>query len=412
MRAARLGRYIRRVRRSGHLAQAVLVLVFAGAAVSAAGAAGRETGTIIVRLVTDPAPPGVSWSYSGLGGPFQLGTEGSDHVVSGLQARTYRLVEAPVAAGQARTLTAIACTDPSGDTTVDLAGSAATVVLAAAETVTCTFTHRGPRPAADAVSLARRYAPALRFAAGERYRPLRLEDYLGRSVLRAGSPPRGTTTQTQPTLFSLPTTPGATYLDVRGAQPYSNAALYPRIEQQLELTHPRPTVYWHLVREPATGRVAIEYWFFYLYNDFFDQHEADWEGVTVVLHDGVAIGVSYSQHQGRTWVPSAGAAARRPTVYVALGSHADYPLPGRYAIRVCWTLHGRRCTLTRKVDNADGTGTTLAPSAYDLHEFGGTGYTGSWGSGNYVLGIGLTQDRIIDPRRRSEYTDPFAVIPR
>jgi hypothetical protein len=34
----------------------------------------------------------------------------------------------------------------------------------------------GPRPAADAVRLARRYAPLLRFATGEHYRPLRLED--------------------------------------------------------------------------------------------------------------------------------------------------------------------------------------------------------------------------------------------
>jgi hypothetical protein len=54
----------------------------------------------------------------------------------------------------------------------------------------------------------------------------------------------------------------------------------------------------------------------------------------------------------------------------------------------------------------------LEPSAYDLQPFGGTGYTGSWGSGNYILGIGLTQDRITDPRRRSEYTNPFAAVPR
>lgn len=396
------------------LVQAAIVPALAAAAASAAGATASQTGSIVVQLVADPSPPGVSWSYSGVGTPFRLGAGGSKRIVSGLDAGTYRLVESAVDTGAARTLTGIVCIDPSKDTTVDLGGSAAAIALAAGETVTCTFTHRalGPRPAADAVLLARRYAPRLHLASGERYRPLRLEDYLMRSVLRAGSPPNGAISQTRPTLFSLPTTSVATYLDVRDAQPNANAALYPSIERQLESRDPRPVVYWHLVRQPSTGRVAIEYWLFYLYNDFYDKHEADWEGVTVFLDGDAPIGVSYSQHQGRKWVPWA-SDSTSPTrdVYVARGSHADYPSPGRYSIRVCWTLHGRHCAPVRSLDDARGTGTTLGPSSYDLHELGGTGYTGSFGSGNYVLGLGLTKDRIVDPRRRSDYSNPFAAVP-
>ena len=391
-----------------------LGLVLAAVAVPAAGAAGRETGSVVVRLVTDPSPAGTSWSYSGLGVSFRLGSAGSQRVVQGLQPGTYSVLEAAVVAGAPRTLTGIACSDPSKDTRVDLGGSAATVALAAGETVTCTFTHRalGPRPAASAVQLARRFAPLLHLASGERYRPLRLEDYLARSVLRTGSPPSGAISQSRPTLFSLPTTPAASYLDVRDAQPNANPALYPAIEQQLESAHPRPTVYWHLARQPSTGRVAIEYWFLYLYNDFYDKHEADWEGVTVFLDGDAPIGVSYSQHQGRKWAAwSPAGASSTPSVYVARGSHADYPAPGRYSIRVCWTLHGPHCAPVRSVDDARGNGTALGPSAYDLHELGGTGYTGSWGSGNYVLGLGLTKDRIVDPRRRSDYSNPFAAIP-
>jgi hypothetical protein len=380
-----------------------------------AGAGARETGSVVVRLVTDPSPPGVSWSYSGVGSPFQLGLDATTHVVSGVQPGSYEITESPAEATQAQTLTALACTDPSGDTTTDLASGAATIAVGAGETITCTFTHRalGARPAADAVRLARRYAPVLRLGAGEAYRPLRLEDYLTRTVLRTGSPPRGAVFQRRPALFSLTTTPAATYLDVTGAEPHAGAALYPHIEQQLEGVHPRPTIYWHLVRQPATGRIAIEYWFFYLYNDFYDKHEADWEGVTVFLQNGAPIGVAYSQHQGRKWTPSTSASTQSagPTVYVARGSHANYPRPGRYAINVCWTLGGRHCTLTKKVDDATGTGATLTPSAYDLQPFGGAGYTGSWGSGNYILGIGLTKDRIGDPRLRADYTNPFAAIP-
>ena len=384
-----------------------------GVAVSAAGAGERGTGSIVVRLLTDPAPAGVAWSYSGAGPTFQLRASGSAKTISNLADGTYRLVEAGAASGQPKTLTSLTCADPSGGTSVDTA--TATIALTSGETVTCTFSHRalGPRPAASAVQLAAKYAPVLRLASGERYRPLLLEDYLTKTDLRTGSPPRGTLSQSRPTLFSLPVTATPTYLDIRGAQPSARATAYPSIEQQLAAARPRPSVYFHLAYQPAAKRVAVEYWFLYLYNDFYDQHEADWEGVTVVLENGTPLGATYSQHQGRKWVAwsALSTTGGHPIVYVARGSHAEYPKAGSYSIKVCWTLHGRHCAPSPRVDTANGSGPALAPKAYDLQPFGGVGYSGSWGSGNYVLGIGLTQDRITDPRRRSEYTNPFAAVP-
>jgi hypothetical protein len=397
------------------LARVTVAAVSLGVAVSAAGAAGGGAGSIVVRLLTDPTPPSAAWSYSGVGQAFQLRASGSTRTISGVADGTYRLVEAGAVAGQAKTLTSLTCADPSGDTTSDTASATATIALSSGETVTCTFAHRalGPRPATSAVQLAATYTPVLRLAAGERYRPLRPEDYLTKTVLRSGSPPHGTLTQAQPTLFSLPVTSASTYLDIRGAEPNLHAASYPSIEQQLELARPRPTVYFHLAYEPGAGRVAIEYWILYLYNDFYDQHEADWEGVTVVLANGKPLGATYSQHQGRKWIAwsALSRTAGHPIVYVARGSHAEYPRAGRYSIRVCWTLYGHHCSPTPRADDARGGGSVLMPTAYDLQPFAGTGYTGSWGSGNYVLGVGLTKDRISDPRRRSEYSNPFAAIP-
>jgi hypothetical protein len=382
--------------------------------VSAAGAGAAGGGSIVVRLQTDPAPARVAWSYSGVGQTFKLRASGSSRTISELADGTYRLVEA-TAAGRAKTLTSLKCTDPSGGTTVDVAAATATIMLSSDETVTCTFTHRalGPRPAASAVQLAKKYAPLLRLASGERYRPLRLEDYLTRTALRSGSPPHGTIAQTKPTLFSLPVTSSPTHLDIRGAQPNSQASKYRVIEQQLRLARPRPTVYFHLAYQPGQGRVAIEYWLLYLYNDFYDQHEADWEGVTVVLENDAPLGAAYSQHQGRKWITWSALrkTATHPLAYVARGSHADYPKAGRYSVRVCWTTsHGHRCAPSPRVDLADGRGSALKPAAYDLQPFAGTGYTGSWGSGTYILGVGPTRDRITDPRRRSEYTNPFAAV--
>lgn len=395
----------------------VVAAVGFGVAVSTAGAAEGDAGSIVVRLLTDPTPSGVAWSYSGVGQSFQLRASGSTKTISGLADGTYRLVEAGAAAGQPKTLTSLSCVDPSGGTTADTASATTTVALTGGETVTCTFAHRalGPRPASSAVQLAAKYAPVLRLAAREHYRPLRMEEYLTQTILRSGSPPHGTLSQAQPTLFSLPVTSAATYLDIRGAEPNLHAANYPIIEHQLELVRPRPTVYFHFAYQPATGRVAIEYWFLYLYNDFYDQHEADWEGVTVVLENGTPLGALYSQHQGRKWIAWSGLTKTggHPLVYVAKGSHAEYPKAGSYSIRVCWTdKYGHHCSPTPKVDDARGGGSTVTPPAYDLQAFGGTGYTGSWGSGNYILGIGLTRDRITDPRGRSEYSNPFTAVPR
>jgi hypothetical protein len=392
----------------------VVAVALAGLATFATGAAGAGTGSIVVRLVTDPARPGVNWSYAGVGAAFQLGAVGKVKIVSGLDDGTYRLVET-AAPEEPQTLISLACIDPSGGTTVVPASGTANIDVSSGETITCTYVHRalGAHAAAAALKLATQYAPVLRFATGEQYRPIQLEDYLRNTVLRTGTPQRGILERPQPTLFSLPVTPAQTYLDVRGAEPNANAARYPAIEQTIESARARPTVYWHLARQPSSGRIALEYWFFYLYNNFYANHESDWEGVTVFVKDGVALGATYSQHQGRKWVPwsSLATTAGHPSVFVGRGSHADYPAAGRYSVRVCWTLRGRRCAPSPKVDDASGGGSTLAPPAYDLQDFGGLGYTGSWGSGNYVFGVGLANDRISDPRRRSEYTNPFAAIP-
>jgi hypothetical protein len=386
----------------------LVAAVTLAAALLAVPARAETQGRIVVQLVTEPAPAGLTWSYSGAGTTFALGLGVASHTLGSLGDGTYTIAET----SPSSTLTGIACTDPSGGSKGTISTRTASVRLSGGETVTCVFTHRafGPKPEAAALALARQFAPTLRLSAAERYRPLAAQDYLSRTVLKAGTPPRGTTSQSHPTLFTLPVTPAATYLDIRNAEPYANASQYRVIEQQLEAR--RPTVYWRLVRQPSTGRIALEYWFLYLYNDFLDRHEADWEGVTVFVENGAPFGVSYSQHKGRVW--SAWPAATpdaHAVVYVAAGSHANYPLPGQYRVAVCFTLRIHRCITSPRRDDARGDGPTLGADAYDLHELGGAGYTGSWGSGNYVLGYGLTKDRIVDPRRRSEYSNPFGAVP-
>jgi len=95
--------------------------------------------------------------------------------------------------------------------------------------------------------------------------------------------------------------------------------------------------------------VAIEYWTFYLYNDWKSTHEGDWELVIVFLRQPAdpsepprPIACAYSAHHGgfrSDWaqvekVDDAGqpdAQGTHPVVYVANGSHANYFYgPGSY----------------------------------------------------------------------------------
>jgi len=91
------------------------------------------------------------------------------------------------------------------------------------------------------------------------------------------------------------------------------------------------------VGQAIYGRVVVDqnvkvlqYWLFYYYNDWWNQHEADWEVVMVYLdRSDKPLAVACSSHLGGTWRPwpavePVGPGEKHPTVYVARGSHALY----------------------------------------------------------------------------------------
>ena len=99
-----------------------------------------------------------------------------------------------------------------------------------------------------------------------------------------------------------------------------------------------PVVYAHVATDPAhPGQLALQYWFFYAYNDWNNLHEGDWENVQLVFdapdaraalsEDPVYVG--YSQHEGAERADWGDdklelVDGRRPIVYPAAGSHANF----------------------------------------------------------------------------------------
>lgn len=99
------------------------------------------------------------------------------------------------------------------------------------------------------------------------------------------------------------------------------------------------------------GDIAIQYWFLYLYNDFINAHEGDWESITLFLNRSrEPMVAAYASHDGgrrREWRDverrgerweESGHVATHPVIYVAAGSHGSYfafPGPGvRYPSEV------------------------------------------------------------------------------
>ena len=99
----------------------------------------------------------------------------------------------------------------------------------------------------------------------------------------------------------------------------------------------KPTVYAHVVTEPdRPGKVSLQYWFFYPFNDFNNTHEGDWEMIQLVFDANDAaealgrdpVEVGYSAHEGATrskWRDDQLEVVdgTRPVVYPAAGSHAN-----------------------------------------------------------------------------------------
>lgn len=114
--------------------------------------------------------------------------------------------------------------------------------------------------------------------------------------------------------------------------------------------------------------VAVQYWLAYYYNDWENRHEMDWEQVTVYAYlpragtyleslaavrpVACAFSSHYAGHLAR-WRESEEMIVRdgHPVVYVAFGSHANYPKPGRYNATTQFAglrFGGREASLLKK----------------------------------------------------------------
>ena len=158
-------------------------------------------------------------------------------------------------------------------------------------------------------------------------------------------------------------------------------------------TDPQPTIYAHVATQSGVeDRIALQYFFFYPFNDYNNKHEADWERIQVEFPAAdaeAALGmepdlVLYSQHYGAE--RAAWDADKleieddtHPVVYVSAGSHASQYDEGLYLGRS--STEGFGCDTTLGPHDEVRPQVVTIPSDLDAaaEAFPWTTYRGHWG---------------------------------
>ena len=199
--------------------------------------------------------------------------------------------------------------------------------------------------AGPAQELADRYAPIVALKEqegscraqtleGESWRPTTVRIVLGNPEVTLRGP-GGDDGETAPTAADLFGKGDEYYLDFPG-NPLRPGCTY--VEDGAEFADGQPSLaYAHITSEAGVpGKLALEYWFYYYFNDFNNKHESDWEGIQLVFDaDTVEEAlltqpseVGYAQHEGgerADWDDGKlEKVGDHPVVYPAAGSHASY----------------------------------------------------------------------------------------
>jgi len=193
-------------------------------------------------------------------------------------------------------------------------------------------------------TLAERYAPVVRLVEhngscgeGKPYVPIDVDALFGQPTVALRGPWSGANlVKIGPTAKDLETGLFDYHLDFPGD------ALHPGctyLEWERRITEGRvPTAYAHVVADPAhPGQLALQYWFFYVFNDWNNLHEGDWEMIQLVFDASTAaqaleqkpVEVGYSQHEGAeraAWGDDKLELVdgTHPVVHPADGSHANF----------------------------------------------------------------------------------------
>ncbi|MGE3799154.1 MAG: hypothetical protein AB7G88_15095, partial [Thermomicrobiales bacterium] len=199
-------------------------------------------------------------------------------------------------------------------------------------------------------TLALRYAPIAMYQEqpepcspfGEPYQPLPVESVLdsGDVELRqqsSGRPSSDPVLMDGPGLEDLTNVDPPTYMDFPGEALRPGCDFERWERERTAALGLRPTVYARIATQEGVEGLALQYWFWYIYNDWNNLHEGDWEMIQLTWEVSSVekalqtdpVSATYSQHGGAERSPWDDDRltiedGTHPVVWVSAGSHAAY----------------------------------------------------------------------------------------
>lgn len=274
---------------------------------------------------------------------------------------------------------------------------------------------RPPAAGGAEQQLADKYAPYVvvrvqeeECGAGEPYRPVPVTSVLGdqQVVLRG---PDGAEVTRGPTAADLAGLGDGYYLDFPGdpLDPGCDYEEWFRTKQDVPTT-----VYGRVTTHPDhPDTLVLQYWFWWVYNDWNDKHEGDWEMIQLLFEADSAEAalatapsdVAFAQHEGSEVSSWAGAKVLRDgdhiAVYPGQGSHAAYYTQAQWFGKSAAAGFG--CDNTGLSDGLSAT--VLKPRVELLGDQEWLDFTGRWGEKAPSFNNGPT-----GPNTKDQWIEPVA----
>ncbi len=249
---------------------------------------------------------------------------------------------------------------------------------------------------------------------GEPYRPISVDVLFGNPEVTLHGPGNGyPIVKTAPTAADLFGKGDGYYLDFPG-NPLDPRCTYEKLEEEWNGNR-LPVVYAHVAKQrDHPGDLALQYWFYWLFNDFNNKHESDWEMIQLVFHSPDASAalalnpyeVAYSQHEGgerATWSASKlRKEGKHPIVYAAAGSHANYYSPAIWLGRSASEGFGCDDTSPPSIELSPAPIVVPTSVSSPSARFAWLGYRGRWGQKESSFNNGPT-----GPSTKEQWTKPL-----
>ena len=217
-----------------------------------------------------------------------------------------------------------------------------------------------------------------------------------------------------PTLRDIRNRGEEAYIDLPG-DPLGETCVYAKDFDRMRREGRAPVaVYAHIAREKGHSGLALQYWFYWYFNQFNDLHESDWEGMQITFDANTPAGaLKQEPHEMIVFQHAGGERANwddakvekegsHPVVYPAAGSHATfyqsaiYPQNGSHGSGVGCDNTSEPLTELRPVP------VLLPERPTDRGEFAWLSFDGRWGQKEKSFNNGPT-----GPQTKTQWDEPF-----